>query len=1841
MANANAVGGLKWVKDEIAISLQRARKSLEAFAGEEGGGGGEDLAEAVAALQEVRGVLISLQLSGPARLVEEMQQHCLALGEGRIANTWESSEAWMLALIQLPDYLDRIESGHADVPAWLLPAINDLRAVREDGLLSEAELLVPTSVLSDSEMPSAEARKALWKIVRQIRPHFHRYLLQCFTPATSREGLRNLGRLFHQLQIYIKEGVFHELFLAVEALVEAMLDGSIEINAESKALIGHLDRVIKPFSESWGAWPEAHAQALLVDVMSRIATCESSSYLVTELQQAYGLHNDEDASGMGRIDVGASPEAIGVLIAEARSELMPVKDALDLYARGSRKDRSRLAELEAVVRNLANTLLVTGVDELVGQLRHCADAIGVMVRDESAANDNQLMAVAEGLLDVDTSLSALGGTRMARGEVGESEHALLSSTIQEANVEIAKAEQAISALAESPNDLRPLQEVPGLFRRVSGALRLLSENDAADVLDGAVEQIRLRFLASGRMPVRGELELLAQSISAIEFYMDGLRDGQSYAADLIGDARRALTDLAEFKLEHLDVVDVVAPSDDVAIELAEPKESVWAKEIDASETQAPPQSSLPQVLASSPKPAPTTTEAEDIDQEFLEIFLEEAREEQDVVREQFARWRQNERDDTAMTTLRRSFHTLKGSGRLVGAERTGDFAWAFENLLNKVIDETVQISPTLFACLADAVEVLPDLIDAEADGRVIDVADFIERADRLASGEQIQVDSKALEPEEVPSGSVIPWPPADRTVETDRIAQESPETESATSEEMARSEAAELAALVDMDEELLGLFRGESEEHIDVLKVFRSNAARGDAVPDESVVRALHTLTGSARMTGVDSVAAVTSILESLFRDYQARGGTPSLSALDLLERVVEKLELRVSRLPGGGDEVVALLRLAAEAKLLDSGTEVETSTQPAEVALDEISAELLDEIDREDLQPAVLGELGEGDVHEFDGLLPAQEIEHVLSPQAAGLGEPQPEDAAALKKQFNVAGAPEPEAIEPVLAISLADSEQISQEAPAPASLVAASIETPGVETFEALPDDFELLGLFLEDARDLLDKLDQSFRQFQLDPTAATPIEELKRLLHTLKGSARLSGLTSIGDLCHAFESLLTGVAQGSARVGDDALELSQRTLDTLGDQVDAVEQRKPVRRAAALIAGLSQVLEAGRAGPSADEPDVAVMVRSTPSMLAPKPSVDRGRAVAEEKAGALDSAAAAEPAVQIRVRADLLNQLVDNAGEISIYGSRLVQQNNVLGFRLEDLDQTVRRLRGQLRKLEIETEAQIIHRFERESDAVDAGRVDFDPLEMDRFSTIQQLSRSLAETVNDLVSIRTMLSDLQGESETLLVQQDRVSHDLQNGLLRTRMVPFAQVVPRLHRVVRQTAQQLGKRATLEVMGADVELDRSIQERIVAPLEHLLRNAIAHGIELPDWRMSANKSPVGVIRLSIRREGNDAVISVEDDGAGLNIPAVRAMAVERGLIQSDAEGSDDEVSQLIMESGFTTAKEVSQIAGRGVGMDVVNTEIKQLSGNLSLESKTGKGTRFSIRLPLTLAIVQAMLVQVSDEIYAIPHATMEAVARISREDLQLNLSGKRKDFHYAGHDYRVSYLGAMLKAGENPVIGERSWQPILLARAGDQRVAFHIDSLLGSERVVVKPLGPALSSIRWLTGGTILPDGRVAMILDLLGLIRSGLVRGHESTELGDAAEPEATEDSRRTCVMIVDDSLTVRRVTSRMLQRQDIDVLAARDGVDALAQLEDQIPNLILLDIEMPRMDGYELTRHIRRSPRLKDIPIIMITSRTGEKHRKYAMEVGVDRYLGKPYQEAELLDEISSVLLESGS
>ncbi len=596
--------------------------------------------------------------------------------------------------------------------------------------------------------------------------------------------------------------------------------------------------------------------------------------------------------------------------------------------------------------------------------------------------------------------------------------------------------------------------------------------------------------------------------------------------------------------------------------------------------------------------------------------------------------------------------------------------------------------------------------------------------------------------------------------------------------------------------------------------------------------------------------------------------------------------------------------------------------------------------------------------------------------------------------------------------------------------------------------------------------------------------------------------------------------------------------------------------------------------------------------------------------------------------RVNAELLDSLLNSAGEISIFQSRLNQQTRSFEFHLTELSQTVMRLREQLRKLEMETEAQIIYRHQQDG----GDEEDFDPLELDRYSTIQQLSRALAESVSDVGSINDLLRNLNNDADTLLVQQGRVTAELQDGLMRTRMVPFQRHVSRLARIVRQAAKDSGKPTELSVLGGG-ELDRQVLERMLGPLEHLLRNAVVHGIEPASERQLHSKPATGQIILSVQREGSEVIIEVADDGAGLNLTAIRQKAVEQRLISPDVPISDEDAMELILQPGFSTARELTQTAGRGVGMDVVDNEVKTLGGSLRISSERGAGTRFIIRLPYTLAITQALVVNVGEETFALPLPTVEGITRVPKDKLLELLTEDDPRLNYGDHDYRIQHLGLFLGAGPSALPEEDGAVPLILVRAGDSSTALLADELEGSKEIVVKTLGPQVTSIVGVSGATILGDGRIVVILDAGSLVRS--MRSRSAPEVVAPPPPAAKEPT----ALVVDDSITVRRVTQRLLERHGMRVITAKDGVDAIAKLQEVEPDVILLDIEMPRMDGYQFASHVRNDPQVKDVPIVMITSRSSEKHRARAIELGVNDYLSKPYQERELIASIEPLIGQS--
>ncbi|MDX1626087.1 MAG: hybrid sensor histidine kinase/response regulator, partial [Wenzhouxiangellaceae bacterium] len=755
----------------------------------------------------------------------------------------------------------------------------------------------------------------------------------------------------------------------------------------------------------------------------------------------------------------------------------------------------------------------------------------------------------------------------------------------------------------------------------------------------------------------------------------------------------------------------------------------------------------------------------------------------------------------------------------------------------------------------------------------------------------------------------------------------------------------------------------------------------------------------------------------------------------------------------------------------------------------------------------------------------------------------------------------------------------------------------------YDSLDD--ELIELFTEEGQELLEHADEVLQEWRERPDDRKLVTALQRDVHTIKGSARMAGLNPVGEVAHVLEDLLERIAGGQQEATQGSIDALESGCDHLHAMLDAVVEREPLP-----ARGATELFEE-------EETDF----ETARDQLREATGGDRAEEVRTGRAST------------IRLASERIEELLNFAGEVSIFRSRIEQEIGSFRGSIGEVEQTVARLREQLRKLEQETEAQILSRYEREHGSAEAT---FDPLELDRYSTIQQLSRALAESVSDLNSLTELMDDAGRQSETLLMQQARVNTELQEGLMQARMVSFNTLAPRLRRVVRNAARDVDRKAELDIVfEGEGELDRNVLDRVTAPIEHILRNAVAHGIEDPEDRRRLGKPEAGRIRIEIDREATELTIRISDDGSGLKLDRIRKRAEELDLIDEDEAADAERLASLIFQPGFSTAGEVSELAGRGVGMDVVSSEIRQIGGRVNVETEEGKGSRFVLRIPLSLAVMQAIFVTAEERLFSIPLQTVRGVARIRPSEWEDALDADGT-YSYGGEDYPLLELEPQL-GFEPPELGDENLS-LLMVSAGDQRAAIRVTEIQGHREIVLKPVGPQISSITGILGGTIMGDGQVVCILDVGPLIERamdeqrlpGMVERSETMAVGE-------EETKRTpLVMVVDDSITMRRVTARILEHHGLEVITARDGVEAVDLLFERVPDLMLLDIEMPRMDGFELAAYVRDEARLADIPLMMITSRSGDKHRQHAKELGVDRYLIKPYQESNMVRNVFEML-----
>ncbi|MDN3397544.1 Hpt domain-containing protein [Psychrobacter sp. APC 3426] len=778
-------------------------------------------------------------------------------------------------------------------------------------------------------------------------------------------------------------------------------------------------------------------------------------------------------------------------------------------------------------------------------------------------------------------------------------------------------------------------------------------------------------------------------------------------------------------------------------------------------------------------------------------------------------------------------------------------------------------------------------------------------------------------------------------------------------------------------------------------------------------------------------------------------------------------------------------------------------------------------------------------------------------------------------------------------------------------------------------LPDP-DILEVFLEEAEELTNR-NRYLHVFLKDVNNKVALQALQRDLHTIKGGARMVAADGIADLAYEMEATYKDFVSNRRPANKKVLELIVACHDWLADAAFMLSHHVNPPTPTLLIEALQQFAK----NPSAlKQVPKETLQSQRKAILIAKEAQDAQYLEKDisQMPPMLASSGEEEENTSnnemIRISGGLIEHMINLSGESAINRARIDMGMSSLTNSIEEMGITVQRLADQLRRMETELEAQILSQIDDEL----INHEGFDPLEMDQYSSLNQLSKSLSESASDLVDINHTLLEKTRDSESLLLQLARTQNELQDGLMNSRMVPFTRLTPRLERIVRQTANELNKSVDLTIVNADDEMDRTILERITSPLEHMLRNAVDHGIENTSTRLKAGKERSGRITLDVRREGSEIVIELADDGRGIDVDAVRNKAISQGLIDAnDSSLTDLDIMQYIFNAGLSTSNQVTQISGRGVGMDVVISEVRQLGGAVSVVSELGKGSTFTMRLPLTVAVSDALVVRAADRYYAIPLVQIERVVRINPEKLYDYYQSGDATLNFEDTDYRVRYLNEILsgnKLNELVVNTNTSLPLIIIKNRAGQNIALQVDQIAGSRiEVVVKPLGQQLSNLSGVSAATIMGDGSVMPILDLIALMRNAPLVKDVSKSGGMQSKPT---------VLVVDDSVTVRKVTSRFLERQGFNVAVAKDGIDAIEILQETTPDMILLDIEMPRMDGFEVATQVRNNQRLHHIPIIMITSRTGEKHRQRALEIGVNDYMGKPFQETELLNKIQKLL-----
>jgi chemosensory pili system protein ChpA (sensor histidine kinase/response regulator) len=856
---------------------------------------------------------------------------------------------------------------------------------------------------------------------------------------------------------------------------------------------------------------------------------------------------------------------------------------------------------------------------------------------------------------------------------------------------------------------------------------------------------------------------------------------------------------------------------------------------------------------------------------------------------------------------------------------------------------------------------------------------------------------------------------------------------------------------------------------------------------------------------------------------------------------------------------------------------------------------------------------------HDVSGV--TQTLQHIQQGRPVGAPAPAP------------AHAPEPPAVQVATAVL---------EPPSDAASTAAA--SPSLTDEYLMPQlDPEVLSYFAPEAQEYLEGLEAQLLRLEKEPQNPDLINQLFRTAHTLKGSAYTVGFQSIGDLTHYIEDFMGAVREGRVKVQPGHTDVLLRSVDV----VRLLMRRDPTltgtvrQRFAGAMKGLKQLEQTSTV--------VETAAKAAPVQAAPQePAVVEANHPAEAEQTKGKESTTGEDREVIRVSRERLERLLNLVGELVIGRGRLEQRLSVL----EQLSQQVLackvRLTDSVRSFEekhtftlpTSTGGTADHAKTGTAASAFQGLSDFGSLEFDKYDDFNILARRISEVTADISESMTQLSSSIRRSHEDMSQLQQLTLGMRDEIARARMVPIGTPFTRFRRATREMARATGKEVTLVTSGEHTEVDTGVVERLVDPLVHLVRNAVYHGIEPAALRVSKGKPAAGTVYLHASHRGNAVLIEVEDDGAGLDIEKIRAKAVERGLVRSDIAKNmpEAEAIKFIFLPGFSTADQVGDQAGRGVGMDVVKRVIESMNGHIDVESVRGVGTKFTLHLPLTLLIATALMVRCGEERYGIPLPSVREVTMLTSGSLQQ--MGERSMLHVGDEAIDVQPLQQLVYRSASGQV--ELGKPVVIVRTGTGPIGLAVDELLGRQEIVIKPIGALKSLERSSFGGaTIDPEGRVVLVLDPARLVSGGENAAAPLEASNEAATSIATDAPFEEApsqpaveqkILLIDDSLSIRKFVGRMLETAGYEVDTAIDGEEGLRKASAKNYRLILTDLEMPKLNGYEVIQALRSRSQTQQTPIIVMTTRAGDKHRQMALNVGASSYIAKPVEERALIQEL---------